>query len=271
MAELNAIGIHKRFGGLLAVDDASITVPPGRITSLIGPNGAGKTTLFNCLTGVLRPDGGRVQLDDRDITDLPTHTRARLGIGRTFQRLEIFGRMTVRENLQVGAEMAHPRGTFRGVLRLRHRPEPEVWARVDAVLDRLGLGWAAGVVCGNLPTGVLRKVELGRALCLGPAVLLLDELASGLDQAETRHVESILVELAREGMAILLIEHDMGLVMSCSDYIHVLDFGQMIAEGRPADVAANPAVRAAYLGAEHAGAGPAGAGTRRRRRAEVGA
>ena len=250
MAELVVSGIQKRFGGLLAVDDASLTVPPGRVTSLIGPNGAGKTTLFNCLTGVLRPDRGRVLLDDRDITDLATHTRARLGIGRTFQRLEIFTRMTVRENLQVGAEMAHPRGAFRGVLRLRHRPEAEVVARVDAVLDRLGLTWAADHVCGSLSTGVLRKVELGRALCLGPGVLLLDELASGLDQLETEELESVLVELAGEGMAILLIEHDMGLVMSCSDFIHVLDFGQMIAAGRPEEVAADPAVRAAYLGAE---------------------
>ena len=250
MGTLEAVDITKTFGGLKAVGNVSLTVPPGQITSLIGPNGAGKTTFFNCLTGLLEADSGRVVLDGRNLTGMPTHARARLGIGRTFQRLEVFVGMTVADNLRVAAEAARPRGTFRGVFKLRHRPEPDITEMVDAVLERLGLGWARDLVSGNLPTGVLRLVELGRTLCTEPRVLLLDELASGLDQSETEQLQELLRDLAAEGLAILLIEHDMTLVMSSSDTVHVMDFGQMIASGTPAEVAADPAVRTAYLGAE---------------------
>ena len=253
MGTLEAVDIVKTFGGLQAVGQVSITVPPGEITSLIGPNGAGKTTFFNCLTGLLDADSGRVVLDGKEIDALPAHARARLGLGRTFQRLEVFVGMTVADNLRVAAEAARPRGTFRGVLKLRHRPEPDITAMVDATLERLGLGWARDQVSGNLPTGVLRLVELGRTLCTEPSVLLLDELASGLDPTETEHLQGLLRDFAEEGLAILLIEHDMTLVMSCSDTVHVMDFGQKIASGTPAEVAADPAVRTAYLGAEPVG------------------
>ena len=233
--------MSKRFGGLQAVDQVSLTVTPGQVTSLIGPNGAGKTTLFNCLTGVLEPTSGRVVLDGRDLTHLSTHKRAQLGLGRTFQRLEVFVGMTVEDNLLVAAETVarHRASTGRAAMDL-----------VDDVLDIVGLIDVRNTIAGELSTGTLRRVELGRALCTQPTVLLLDEPGSGLDTHESEALEQVLRRLAEGGMSFLLVEHDVDLVMSVSSTIYVVDFGRLIASGSPEEIAASDEVRAAYLGVD---------------------
>ncbi|MFA5787373.1 MAG: ABC transporter ATP-binding protein [Actinomycetota bacterium] len=260
MSVLEAQSISKHFGGIRALDGVSISVEAGTITSLIGPNGAGKTTLFDCLTGIREPEEGRVFLDGVDVTHLETHERARRGMGRTFQRLEVFSGLTVRENLQVAAESARRRIALRDIFELRHRADPVVLEEVDATLDELDIAWAARRQAGDLPTGVLRIVELGRALCARPRVMLLDELASGLDEQETESLGRALRRLAESGIGILLIEHDLALVLALSSRIHVLDFGRIIACGTPEDIVANPTVRAAYLGAESPAPGECSAG-----------
>ena len=238
-----------RFGGVLAVEGLSLTAPAGQITTLIGPNGAGKTTTFNACTGLVRPTGGRVQINGTDVTASPPQRRAQLGLGRTFQRMELFDSLTVRENVALGRE-ARLSG---------HRPWTHLTcSRRDAamIIDATA---AAVALCGiealadrpvrGLSTGQRRLVELARATAGGFSLLLLDEPSSGLDHAETEAFGRILRALVDErGSAILLVEHDMSLVMSVSSHLYVLDFGRLIFEGTPADAQTSEAVRHAYLG-----------------------
>jgi branched-chain amino acid transport system ATP-binding protein len=238
VALLNVEQVSVRFGGLQALSAVTIDVPENEVTGLIGPNGAGKTTLFNVITGLQPPTGGTVVLGDKDITTTKPHQRARLGIGRTFQRLETFGTLSVRDNVLVAAEMR------KGWSREKFKPG----GLADELIERIGLTSVAGERVDRLPTGTQRLVEMARALATKPRVLLLDEPSSGLNEAETDEFSELLLELAASGLAILLVEHDMGLVMSACHHIHVLDFGQIIAYGTPAEVQANPLVRAAYLG-----------------------
>lgn len=251
MALLETRGLSVRFGGNLAVSAVDLDVEAGRVTGLIGPNGAGKTTLFNLICGVLSPTQGRINLDGREITRTSTHQRARLGVARTFQRLEVFGSMTARENIQVGAEIRQAWGRSQptGPQLLAGGAELSLAEEVDLLLERLGLTQVSDVRAGDLPTGQARLVELGRALAIRPRVLLLDEPASGLDDAETQAFGGLLRELVGAGLAVLLVEHDVSLVMEVSSVISVLDFGQVIASGPPEDIRNDPAVQAAYLGA----------------------
>jgi branched-chain amino acid transport system ATP-binding protein len=236
LLEINEITV--RFGGLLAVDGATVTVDEGRVTGLIGPNGAGKTTLFNVITGLQPPAMGRVVLAGRDITRKRPHQRARLGIGRTFQRLEAFGSLTARENVLVALEMRRRWAT--------ESYDPGTVA--DELLARVGIMQVADTSVDLLPTGTARLVELARALATAPKVLLLDEPSSGLDESETDTLGTLLLELAADGLAILLVEHDMPFVMHTCAHIDVLDFGRIIARGTPLDIQADPAVQQAYLG-----------------------
>jgi branched-chain amino acid transport system ATP-binding protein len=243
-ALLTAEHVTVKFGGNRALSDVDLAVREGEITGLIGPNGAGKTTLFNAITGLLTPTAGRIVFDGRDVSRLDTHKRARLGIARTFQRLELFTDLSVRDNLRVAGEIRNTWSGFgRGARRVNVAHETE------RVLELIGLAEVAEAAVATIPTGTARVVELGRALMIQPRVLLLDEPASGQTDDETRAFETLLRRLVREGgLTILLVEHDMALVMEVCDRIHVLDFGQVIAIGSPDAVRADPLVRDAYLG-----------------------
>jgi len=227
-----------RFGGVRALSETSVDVDPGRVTGLIGPNGAGKTTLFNVITGLLDPDAGRVVLDGRDITRFSPFRRARLGISRTFQKLEAFSSLSARENVLVAAEQrkAWDRSPFRP------------GAVADELLGVVGIADVGNYMVGTLPTGTARLVELARALALNPRVLLLDEPSSGLNEEETTAMAGLLRRLVADGLAVLLVEHDMSFVMGTCELIYVLEFGQIIATGAPDRIRSDPAVQAAYLG-----------------------
>jgi branched-chain amino acid transport system ATP-binding protein len=250
MTALEVQQLSVRFGGHLAVYDVSLAVGSGQIVGLIGPNGAGKTTTFNAICGVVRPSAGRVLLGGRDITRMSTHRRARLGLGRTFQRLEVFPSLTVWDNVLVGLEIRRS-WSRRGVQPqfLADGANLTAEAEVALILERLGLTGVADQPVGALPTGQARLVELGRALAARPSVLLLDEPASGLDDEETSRFGQLLCSLAAAGLAILLVEHDIALVMEVCNWLHVLDFGQLISSGSAEDVRNDAKVVEAYLGA----------------------
>ncbi len=246
---LDTQNVTKMFAGITALDSVTLDVGEGEIVGLIGPNGAGKTTFFNCLLGILRPDGGRVTFDGRDLTHVPTHQRARLGIARTFQRIELFTGMTPREHFLVADRVRDGRGAlWKDVLGLG-RAQDDEREHAQAMLDLLGLTPVADRPVEALSLGVGRLVEIGRALMTRPRLLLLDEPSSGLDRDETAQLADTLREVHREsGVSILLVEHDVDLVRSFVERVFVLDFGTLIASGRTDEVFADAAVRRAYLG-----------------------
>jgi len=246
---LQAAGVTKTFAGITALDSVSLDVGEGEIVGLIGPNGAGKTTFFNCLLGLLRPDGGTVRFEGQDLSRVPTPRRARLGIGRTFQRVELFSGLSPRQHFLVAERVRNGRGAlWKDVLGLG-RPNGEEREKAQAMLELLGLEAVADRAVEALSLGVGRLVEVGRALMTEPKLLLLDEPSSGLDRGETAELEQTLLTVHRErNLAILLVEHDVELVRSFVRRVYVLDFGTLIASGPTDTVFADDAVRKAYLG-----------------------
>jgi branched-chain amino acid transport system ATP-binding protein len=239
MAVLEARNLDVRFGELHAVRDVSLAVDRGEILGLIGPNGAGKTTTFNAVSGVQRCTG-TVVLDGVDVSRAAPDRRARLGMSRTFQRLEVFGSMTAYDNIRTAAEIA---------ARGRRQPVRSALPVAERVIDLVGLRDQADRRADALPTGQARLVELGRVLATGPKVVLLDEPASGLDDVETERLARVLDALRADGMAVLLVEHDIDLVMGLCSRVCVLNLGEVIASGTPAEVRGDAAVQEAYLGA----------------------
>ncbi len=242
MPLLDVEQLSVRFGGVQALRLVDLDVSAGQATGLIGPNGAGKTTLFNAICGLQPIEHGRIGLDGEDITKVKAHARARMGIARTFQRLELFGSMTTRDNIRVAADV-HRSYSRRGA-DAGNPPEE----RAEELLDRVGLRAVADERVDALPTGLARLVEVGRALASRPKLLLLDEPSSGLSEEETDDFASLLESLAADGLGILLVEHDVELVMRVCERIHVLDFGEVIAAGTPGEVQGNELVQTAYLG-----------------------
>ena len=243
MALLDVERLSVRFGGVQALQDVDLDVAAGRATGLIGPNGAGKTTLFNAVCGLQPIERGRVVLDGEDITRVKASNRARMGIARTFQRLELFGSMSARDNIRVAADVHRSYSRRTGGPR-----DVASHDRAEEILDRVGLRAVADERVDSLPTGLARLVEVGRAMASLPKLLLLDEPSSGLSEEETDDFASLLETLAADGLGILLVEHDVDLVMRVCSRIHVLDFGLVIASGTAAEVQRNPLVQAAYLG-----------------------
>lgn len=251
-AVLEARDVTVRFGGVTALAGVTISLPPASLTGLVGPNGAGKSTLFAVLSGLLKPDSGRVRLSEKDITGLSPVSRARLGMARTFQQPEMFFGLTVRQHLVLAYRVHHDRSRlWRDMFSGKGfaRPAAAEQERVETLLQMLSLDEVAGLPVDGLPLGTTRLVEVGRALAGDPRVVLLDEPLSGLDPSEAERLADVLARtVTRENISLLLVEHDVATVMRLSSQLYVLNFGELIAQGPPDVIRRDPAVRAAYLG-----------------------
>jgi ABC-type branched-subunit amino acid transport system ATPase component len=249
-ALLRLEGLERSFGGVRAVDGATMAVEAGRVHGLIGPNGAGKTTVINLVSGLLAPTAGTIAFDDRAIAGLPPHRIAALGVARTFQNIRLFPDLSARDNVLVGQHLVRRPSLSARMLMLPRARAEERRARdlAVALLERVGLSERVGEKARNLSYGEQRRVEIARALASEPRLLLLDEPTAGMNPVEVQSVAALIRKVAAEGHSVLLVEHNVRLVMDVCDRITVLNFGKVIAEGRPAEVATDPAVVAAYLG-----------------------
>lgn len=246
MTRLSIEHVSKHFGGVKVLSDVSLAAEPGKVTALIGPNGAGKSTLVNIVSGYVRPNAGSVRLDDVDITRMRTNRRAALGIGRTFQNLELFHGMSVEENVMLGRHREH-----RPIARWFTGPRPKDHDAVTDVVAELGLSAYSDQDSEALSFGQAKLVEPARVLAMDPEIVVMDEPAAGLTAAQTADLGEWIVGIAARGVAVLLIEHNMGLIMGIADYIYVLDSGALIGQGTPAEIQSNQAVLEAYLGVVH--------------------
>jgi branched-chain amino acid transport system ATP-binding protein len=244
---LQLLNVRRSFGGIHALNGVSCEIPEGRVVGIIGPNGAGKTTLFNVITGAYQASAGDVYFDGRQITSQAPYQIARAGIARTFQNIRLFSGMTVWEHLLVA--QPHTEATWRRLLPTRWA-DPKAREKAEKALTIFGLEKVRDRIAQSLPYGIQRKVEMARALTAGPKLLLLDEPVAGMNHDEAHDLRHLLLALRKDGLSILLIEHDMTFVMNLCDYLYVLDFGQLIAQGDPASVRSNPAVLDAYLGGD---------------------
>ena len=248
--QLSVTALSKAFGGVLAVDQVSFDLAPGKVNSIIGPNGAGKTTLLNLLTGVYAPSAGKVVFESADVTGLAPHRLAARGMARTFQNLQIFFNMSALENVMVGRHLRERAGWFAAMLRSRRLTEGERESREEAagLMRFVGLGEYLDAEADAMPYGALKRMEIARALGGRPKLLLLDEPAAGLNQTETQAIHSLILRLAQSGVTVVLVEHNMRLVMGVSDHIVVLDYGRKLCEGTAEQVRNDPKVIQAYLG-----------------------
>jgi branched-chain amino acid transport system ATP-binding protein len=249
---LRADKIGKTFGGLTALEDISFSIRKNEITGIIGPNGAGKTTLFNIITGLYTQTAGSIFLNDRNISAVPPEKLARLGLVRTFQNIELFGQMTVLENVMVGLHTKSRSGVVSCALKLpgHLREERKIREKAGEWLDFCGLSDLSGVAANNLPFGKGRLLEIARAMALEPQIILMDEPAAGLNSRETFHLADLIRKIRDSGVTVVLVEHDMELIMDICDSIIVLNLGRKLAEGTPREIQENPEVIAAYLGSE---------------------